>query len=354
MSKCPELTPAELRVMKALCEVGPASVADVRGELTARGHELAYTTVMTLLGRLASKGAVVVDRAREPFVYKPAHRRESVLRERLRAFVRDVFDGQADSLVLRLVEDEALTRDELRPFHDERFAPSALTAVVVGDVEPARVLEAAADRLGSWRRPPPARLVVPAAGLADRRQRLVIPMMNKSQADIAYGLVTIARSDPEYYAVWLMNNILGQYAMGGRLGESIRERQGMAYYATSSLDANVAPGPLVVRAGVAGDNVDRAVASIDAEISAIVRDGATAKEFADSRTFLVGAIPRALETNAAIANFLQTEELFGLGVDYDARLPELLGAVTLDAVNAAAQRVLDAGRATVVVAGPYR
>jgi predicted transcriptional regulator len=108
------MTPAELRVMKALWTLGKASVADVRHELQARGNELAYTTVMTLLGRLAAKNAVLVDKAREPFVYRPAFRRESVLRERLREFVRDVFDGQADSLVLRLVEDETLTREELR------------------------------------------------------------------------------------------------------------------------------------------------------------------------------------------------------------------------------------------------
>ena len=113
-STCPEMTPAELRVMKALWELGHASVADVRAELAKRGHEAAYTTVMTLLGRLATKGAVAVDREREPFVYKPAHRRESVLRERLRAFLRDTFDGEASSLVLRLVEDEALSREELR------------------------------------------------------------------------------------------------------------------------------------------------------------------------------------------------------------------------------------------------
>jgi BlaI family transcriptional regulator, penicillinase repressor len=114
MSKCPELTPAELRVMKALWELGRGSVADVRGELAERGHEVAYTTVMTLLGRLAAKQAVAVDRTREPFLYKPAHRRESVLRERLRDFVREVFDGKADSLVLRLVEDETLSRADLQ------------------------------------------------------------------------------------------------------------------------------------------------------------------------------------------------------------------------------------------------
>src|SRR6478672_6796878 len=114
MPPCPDLTPAELRVMKALWELTKGSVAEVRAALEARGNELAYTTVMTLLGRLAGKGAVTVDKTREPFVYRPAHRRESVLRERLREFVRDVFDGQADSLVLRLVEDESLTREELR------------------------------------------------------------------------------------------------------------------------------------------------------------------------------------------------------------------------------------------------
>jgi predicted transcriptional regulator len=69
---------------------------------------------MTLLGRLAAKGAVLVDKEREPFVYTAAQRKESVLRDRLREFVREVFDGQADSLVLNLVEDETLSRAELR------------------------------------------------------------------------------------------------------------------------------------------------------------------------------------------------------------------------------------------------
>ncbi len=124
--RCPDMTPAELRVMKALWELGKGSVAEVRAELQQRGNELAYTTVMTLLGRLAAKNAVLVDKTREPFVYRPAHRRESVLRERLREFVRDVFDGQADSLVLRLVEDESLTREELREI-ERKIAESEKT-----------------------------------------------------------------------------------------------------------------------------------------------------------------------------------------------------------------------------------
>ncbi len=110
----PDLTPGELRVMKALWQLTHGTVAEVRAELLRRGQDLAYTTVMTLLGRLAAKQAVVVDKDREPFIYKAAHRRESVLRDRLREFVRDVFDGEAESLVLNLVEDESLSRAELR------------------------------------------------------------------------------------------------------------------------------------------------------------------------------------------------------------------------------------------------
>ena len=121
MARSPDLTTAELRVMKALWEVGHGTVAEVRAELGRRGQELAYTTVMTLLGRLAAKGAVAVDKEREPFVYRAATRRESVLRDRLREFVREVFDGEADSLVLNLVENESLTREELRAI-EQRIA----------------------------------------------------------------------------------------------------------------------------------------------------------------------------------------------------------------------------------------
>jgi zinc protease len=188
---------------------------------------------------------------------------------------------------------------------------------------------------------------------ASARRRVVIPMMNKAQADIAYGFTTITRADPAYYAFWLMNVAFGQYALGGRLGDSIRERQGMAYYVSSTLDANVAEGPLTIRAGVGPANVDRAVASIDEEVARLVADGLTQKELDESRQFLIGSMPRALETNAGIANFLQVEEFFGLGLDYDERLPSLLTAVTLDDVHAAARRAMDVDRATVVIAGPY-
>lgn len=114
-SNPPEMTPAEFKLMKVLWSQGSATVAHVRDQHNRRyGAELAYTTVMTMLKRMAAKNAVIVDKSRQPFTYRPSFRRESVLKERLRRFVETVFDGKAESLVLHLVEDEKLSLDELR------------------------------------------------------------------------------------------------------------------------------------------------------------------------------------------------------------------------------------------------
>jgi len=217
-----------------------------------------------------------------------------------------------------------------------------------------KAVDLAGRVFGAWRAAPPAAIALPLVVPATGRRRVVVPMMNKSQADIAYGFATITRADPDYYVFWLMNNALGQYAIGGRLGDSIRERQGMAYYVSSVLDANLAAGPLVIRAGVSPANVDRATQSIDEELTRLRREGLTEKELRESRQYMIGSMPRALETNAGIATFLQNAEFFGLGLDYDLRLPALLGSVTLDAVQRVANRWLDPATATVVIAGPYQ
>lgn len=101
--------------MKVLWALERATVAEVRDEHNRRyGTDLAYTTVMTLLGRLAGKRAVKVDKSRQQYLYRPAFQRESVLRDRLRQFIDTVFDGKPEALVLRLVEDESLSLAELR------------------------------------------------------------------------------------------------------------------------------------------------------------------------------------------------------------------------------------------------
>jgi zinc protease len=256
---------------------------------------------------------------------------------------------------------ERLDRCDLLAFHEGWFTPAGLTVVVVGDVAESAAIDAVAracDTFSAISNPALAspkadHVSVPDAPSRSVRALVSVPMMNKAQTDIAYGFVGIRRSDPEYIAVSVMNNALGQYAIGGRLGDSIRERQGMAYYVFSSLEAGLGPGPLMIRAGVAAENVERTIASIDDELSTIRREGFTAKEIDESKRYLIGSLPRQLETNAAIATFLLSVETYALGLDYDLRLPALLNDVTLEQANAAARRLFDPARATIAVAGPW-
>jgi zinc protease len=247
---------------------------------------------------------------------------------------------------------ETMTREDLVTFHRQRFVPSALSLAIVGDVEPPRATARAGEHLEGWSTTALDEPPVPAPPPALERRELHIDLPGKSQSDIAYGFTTITRLAPRHDAYYLMNNILGQFGLGGRLADNIRERQGMAYYAFSAFDPSVGAGPLIVRAGVDPENVTRAIAAIDHEIAAMGKEGPTGDELAQSQQYLIGSIPRNLETNAGIAAFLQSSEQFGLGLDYDRRLPDLIRAVTLDQVRSAAAEILHPDRAAVSVAGP--
>jgi zinc protease len=243
---------------------------------------------------------------------------------------------------------------DLVRFHQTWFTPGGTTVVIVGDVAPEAVVEASAREFGTWSAARDSEPPLPLVSRPSKRDLAVVPMMNKAQADIAYAFIGVRRADPDYYAAWVMNNALGQYALGGRLGDSIRERQGMAYYVYSTLDATLAEGPLMIRAGVAGPDVERTLASVDHELTAVREQGFAAKELDESKRYLIGSIPRQLETNAGIAGFLLSAEFHGLGPDYDRNLPGFLEAVTLEDANASAYRILNPSRPVVAVAGPWQ
>src|SRR5688500_11330191 len=252
---------------------------------------------------------------------------------------------------------EAIRRQDLVRFHQKGFDPSTLIVIVVGDVVDELAVAAITKLFGDWtvvtKTTEKPQVKVPEPVVPAARQVVSVPMMNKAQADVVYGFIGVKRSDPEFAAISVMNNALGQYAIGGKLGDSIRERQGMAYYVYSSLDATFGPGPFSIRAGVSAANVERTIASIDAELNAVIKDGFTAQEIDESKSYMIGSLPRQLETNAAIASFLLNVETFGLGLDYDERLPGLIKAVTKDAADGAARRLLNPDKATIAVAGPW-
>lgn len=247
---------------------------------------------------------------------------------------------------------ERLTRDDLLVFHRRHYRPEAAILALVGDLPPGEALEMTTQlfsgwpREGVWSAPPAAPVVLPSAPRRDEQR-----LSGKIQSDIVLGIPGPSRTDPAYYDVMMANLILGQIGMMGRLGDSVRERQGMAYYAYSDLRAGLLPGPWWVRAGVNPRNEERAVNSILEEIRAFQGSGPTEEELSDARSFLIGSIALRLETNGGIAQTLADMELYGLGLDYLVRYPGIIRALTREAITAAARRFsLDAY--SLAVAGP--
>jgi zinc protease len=248
----------------------------------------------------------------------------------------------------------ALTVEDLRGFHREYVAPEAMIIAMVGDVEPRRATDHVAEAFGRWASagPVPAR-PLPGVTPPPTLQREETALPGKTQSDLILGVPGVARGDPEYYDVMMANLLLGQLGMMGRIGQNVRERQGMAYYAFSDLRAGLLAGPWWVRAGVNPANVDRAVDAILHEVRTLQQQGPEDGELADARTFLTGSLAVRLEATPGLANTLADIELFDLGLDYLERYPAIVNAVGRDAVVAASQR-FSVDRYTLAIAGPRR
>jgi BlaI family penicillinase repressor len=108
-----ELGDAELQVLRALWEIGPATVRDVLNHLHGLGRKVAYTTVLTFLTRLEQKGFVKSDKSGLAYIYRAAVTRNQVTRSRLKAMLDDLFDGEAAPLVLQLMKTERFSAEEI-------------------------------------------------------------------------------------------------------------------------------------------------------------------------------------------------------------------------------------------------
>lgn len=247
---------------------------------------------------------------------------------------------------------QAIGRDQIAAFH-ARYHPAITTIAVVGDVEPAAVIAELERCFGGWQgsgTPAPVALpdVPPLGGI----QRRDIAMAGKVQSDLIWAVHGLRRSDPDFYAAMLANLILGQLGMGGRLGEHVREQQGMAYYCYSGMEADLGAGPWAAAAGVNPANVERAAAAILHEIAQFLRDGPTEQELDDARAYLTGSLVLGLETSDGIAGTLLAIERYGLGLDYIDRYPAIINGVSHAQIVAAARRYLSTERYVLAVAGP--
>ncbi len=227
-----------------------------------------------------------------------------------------------------------------------------MVVVIVGAVEPAKAVAAVAGVLGDWENSDQRE----APGLPELKPlrqtvRRHVPIPGKSQTDIVMGAAGPRRTDTEYLAASLGNSVLGQFGMMGRVGEVVREKSGLAYYAYSSLSAGVGPGSWTVSAGVNPSNVKKATDLIVKEFGKFVNNGVSRKELADSQANFIGRLPLSLESNSGIAGALINIERYNLGLDYYPRYPDLVKAVSPGDVIEVARKYIDPERLAIATAG---
>ena len=243
-----------------------------------------------------------------------------------------------------------ITGDDLRTYARRVLARDNLKVAVVGDID-AEAVKVMLDRVFG-ELPAKAELdpvaTVPPHGLGQR----VVIKLDVPQAVVTFGGAGIARKDPDFIAAYLVNHILGGGAFSSRLYQEVREKRGLAYSVYDYLvwlnHSALFLGATATRADRAGETLD----VIEKEIHRLAEEGPTAVELAKAKAYLNGSFALNLDSSAKIASLLVQLQLDDIGIDYFARRPELIDAVTLDDARRVAKRLLDGGLLVTVVGRP--
>jgi zinc protease len=243
--------------------------------------------------------------------------------------------------------------DVLESFHDRYVRPDMATVVIVGDISSDLAVEKIERAFGRWKaRGLPPAYVIPEAPPPAHVMRKESPLPGKTQLDIILGTVGVRRTDPDYYALNLGDLILGRLGLYGRLGASVRDKQGLAYYVYSGVEASLGPGPWAVHAGVNPKNLDAAIRGIVGEIQKVRAEPVSADELGEAKDFVTGSLALRLETNDGVAAMLADIELFDLGMDYLQRYPNIIRSISADQILAVMEKHLPVDNYALAIAGP--
>jgi zinc protease len=248
---------------------------------------------------------------------------------------------------------QGIKRSDLDHFHKGHYGPKGMVIAIVGPVEPKQVFNLIEDQFCRWANQdqPPVSEVPPAIDLSKTIQRHHT-IKDKSQADIVLGVVGPPRKSKDFYPALLGNSILGQFGMMGRIGASVRNQAGLAYYAYSSLSSSIGPGPWTVSAGVDPKNIDKTLGLIKEEIHRFISEPVQPEELNDVQSNYIGKLPLSLESNSGVAGALLTIERHQLGLDYFQRYEEMVNNISREDILQASQTYLDPDKLAVSTAGP--
>jgi zinc protease len=242
---------------------------------------------------------------------------------------------------------------DLQQFHARHYGPQGMIVVIVGAVRAGQAIDTLRRYLGDWHNPDqPLKPTLPAVAPPQTIRRVSVTVPGKSQSDIMLGVIGPTRRAPDYRAATVVNSILGQFGLMGRIGAEVREKLGLAYYASSSVEGGQGPGPWSITAGVNPANVQPAIDAILNEIRRITTEAVSAEDLADNQSYFTGSLPLQLESNEGIAGSLLNMETFDLGLDYLRVVSDEINALTCDDLLAAAQRYWNPDAFVLAVAGP--
>jgi zinc protease len=291
------------------------------------------------------------DRRKAELVHKLDEPRELANDEYTRLFFGGAPYGHAPGGDLKSAETMEL--DDLKGFIGREFTPAASSLVVVGMVEAQRVQSEAARGFGAWSGGGPAspaytaapdNLCAPGIYLLDRP--------DLTQSEIRIGHLGPPRANPDFFALKLVNYILGGGGFSSRLMARIRSDLGYTYGIRSAFHFRRAPGPFVISTFTPAQNTAAAVREIHAVFNQVQQQGVTARELDEAQSYYVGHFPLGLETAGGIARQVLGIELHNLGRDYLTRYCENIRRITLEAAFQAAQTHLRPSQLVTFVLGP--
>ncbi len=239
---------------------------------------------------------------------------------------------------------------DVQQFHAREYVPNQTILVVVGDLTQEQASALVQTHFGSWKKGTPSLAQLKKPSPLDRKMVQLIEK-DLTQSTIVLGHTGVSRINPDYYAITVMNYILGAGGFSSRLMDSIRDKQGLAYGIMSQFDSRVMPGAFFISLQTRTDVTNQAITSVLAEIKTIRETPVTDQELGEAKSFIVGSFPLRIDSSAKLANVLAQVELYNLGLDYFTSYPKAIEKVTKDDVLRVAKQYLDPQHYALVVVG---
>jgi zinc protease len=237
--------------------------------------------------------------------------------------------------------------DDLKDYARRVLAKDTLRIAVVGDVDAATLGKLLDQTFGGL---PAKAELAPVADIVatEPPQRFFIPL-DVPQTVVMFGGPGFKRSDPNFMAGYIVNQILGGGTLSSRLYHEVREKRGLAYSVSDSLLWMKHSALFIGSTGTRGARAADAVEAIDKEVRRMGEDGPTQRELDEAKSYLKGSQMLALDTSSKLASALLQYQLDGLGIDYIEKRNAIVDAVTLDQAKQAAKRLCGQGLLTVIV-----